>query len=133
MCELAMFGFDPVEFIIAKRQCIEFADLELQEFELRWIAAAGGPQAIECASGFCAGLRRCDHGLARRFAATVIVERIALHVDEQQWLALRLAEPFDQHFAKLAQLASIDRARSEERRVGKECVSTCRSRWSPSH
>src|SRR3546814_15330691 len=25
------------------------------------------------------------------------------------------------------------RVRSEERRVGKECVSTCRSRWSPSH
>src|SRR3546814_14852572 len=28
----------------------------------------------------------------------------------------------------------VDQAqRSEERRVGKECVSTCRSRWSPSH
>src|SRR3546814_5141526 len=27
-----------------------------------------------------------------------------------------------------AQLAGV---RSEERRVGKECVSTCRSRWSP--
>ena len=26
-----------------------------------------------------------------------------------------------------------DKARSEERRVGKECVSTCRSRWSPYH
>src|SRR3546814_13794555 len=25
------------------------------------------------------------------------------------------------------------RERSEERRVGKECVSTCRSRWSPCH
>src|SRR3546814_11334849 len=25
------------------------------------------------------------------------------------------------------------RARSEERRVGKECVSTCRSRWEPEH
>src|SRR3546814_16679336 len=24
-------------------------------------------------------------------------------------------------------------SRSEERRVGKECVSTCRSRWSPEH
>src|SRR3546814_16935551 len=24
-------------------------------------------------------------------------------------------------------------ARTEERRVGKECVHTCRSRWSPSH
>src|SRR3546814_19114709 len=30
-----------------------------------------------------------------------------------------------------AQIASA--ARSEERRVGKECVSTCRSRWSPYH
>src|SRR3546814_16667219 len=27
----------------------------------------------------------------------------------------------------------IAHARSEERRVGKECVSTCRSRWSPYH
>src|SRR3546814_12400412 len=26
-----------------------------------------------------------------------------------------------------------DILRSEERRVGKECVSTCRSRWSPYH
>src|SRR3546814_19738769 len=31
------------------------------------------------------------------------------------------------------QLPSADVARSEERRVGKECVSTCRSRWSPYH
>src|SRR3546814_1705098 len=27
----------------------------------------------------------------------------------------------------------VDSARSEERRVGKECVSTCRTRWSPYH
>src|SRR3546814_12191399 len=27
----------------------------------------------------------------------------------------------------------FDPARSEERRVGKECVRTCRSRWSPYH
>src|SRR3546814_14153788 len=27
----------------------------------------------------------------------------------------------------------LRRHRSEERRVGKECVSTCRSRWSPYH
>src|SRR3546814_3317605 len=30
------------------------------------------------------------------------------------------------HFSQIAR-------RSEERRVGKECVSTCRSRWSPYH
>src|SRR3546814_13932935 len=29
--------------------------------------------------------------------------------------------------------ASAIVVRSEERRVGKECVSTCRSRWSPYH
>src|SRR3546814_20475242 len=29
--------------------------------------------------------------------------------------------------------ASAIDERSEERRVGKECVSTCRSRWSPYH
>src|SRR3546814_14973614 len=28
---------------------------------------------------------------------------------------------------------STSTKRSEERRVGKECVSTCRSRWSPDH
>src|SRR3546814_4437247 len=27
----------------------------------------------------------------------------------------------------------VTELRSEERRVGKECVSTCRSRWSPYH
>src|SRR3546814_3088378 len=30
-------------------------------------------------------------------------------------------------------VALLRHGRSEERRVGKECVSTCRSRWSPYH
>src|SRR3546814_12741036 len=33
--------------------------------------------------------------------------------------------------AREAGAAGINMERSEERRVGKECVSTCRSRWSP--
>src|SRR3546814_2590971 len=34
----------------------------------------------------------------------------------------------------IGQVAGCSNAsRSEERRVGKECVSTCRSRWSPYH
>src|SRR3546814_14233899 len=32
-----------------------------------------------------------------------------------------------------AALIDLRPDRSEERRVGKECVSTCRTRWSPSH
>src|SRR3546814_13491502 len=35
------------------------------------------------------------------------------------------------HLSRDARL--VVEARSEERRVGKECVSTCRSRWSPYH
>src|SRR3546814_7274130 len=35
--------------------------------------------------------------------------------------------------ASIAHPAAAGTARSEERRVGKECVSTCRSRWSPYH
>src|SRR3546814_17786137 len=39
------------------------------------------------------------------------------------------------HIATQARSGMVRRlyGRSEERRVGKECVSTCRSRWSPSH
>src|SRR3546814_11643486 len=56
--------------------------------------------------------------------------------------AARLEPTYDakQNFANLSRfprlnqlLGGEDDVRSEERRVGKECVSTCRSRWSPSH
>ena len=38
------------------------------------------------------------------------------------------AQPTKQGFVYV-----FDRQRSEERRVGKECTSWCRSRWSPYH
>src|SRR3546814_6120680 len=37
------------------------------------------------------------------------------------------------HVAREFDVAAERHPRSEERRVGKECVSTCRSRWSPYH
>src|SRR3546814_14702452 len=49
----------------------------------------------------------------------------------------RLAELVDARWIDVCHDApaplSCFRLRSEERRVGKECVSTCRSRWSPEH
>src|SRR3546814_5809260 len=36
-------------------------------------------------------------------------------------------------FYRSTNRALVQNWRSEERRVGKECVSTCRSRWSPDH
>ena len=41
------------------------------------------------------------------------------------------AESSTRYF-KIAPLV-VDKSRSEERRVGKECVQPCRSRWSPYH
>src|SRR3546814_6107685 len=37
------------------------------------------------------------------------------------------------HVPALGPAQGLQGRRSEERRVGKECVSTCRSRWSPYH
>src|SRR3546814_16434229 len=66
-----------------------------------------------------------------------VVARLADHED-----AAHRAEIADRHGAasagllglvQIAQIGLVPFARSEERRVGKECVSTCRSRWSPYH
>src|SRR3546814_7092136 len=38
-----------------------------------------------------------------------------------------------QHKGAKIEWDDLNAERSEERRVGKECVSTCRSRWSPYH
>src|SRR3546814_17230830 len=52
---------------------------------------------------------------------------VALIADGYRWLAYLFLLIY------VAPLLTIGLWRSEERRVGKECVSTCRSRWSPYH
>src|SRR3546814_14611573 len=44
-----------------------------------------------------------------------------------------VAEALDRVSRDQVDVATFYKHRSEERRVGKECVSTCRSRWSPEH
>src|SRR3546814_10866032 len=52
--------------------------------------------------------------------------------DKLAFRARRMGEVYQYHRFSL-EPAWGNLARSEERRVGKECVSTCRSRWSPYH
>src|SRR3546814_20788553 len=46
-------------------------------------------------------------------------------------LDIMLEKPPAATIGEAAAIAEAAAARSEERRVGKECVSTCRFRWSP--
>src|SRR3546814_7826105 len=55
--------------------------------------------------------------------------RLARHGRHQQ----RVHGPVARLHAERPMHAQQAAERSEERRVGKECVSTCRSRWSPYH
>src|SRR3546814_5954009 len=69
------------------------------------------------------------------------LERQRLHPPRLERVMV-VARPLGMNLHAVAELAGMlvegrlepDVAqRSEERRVGKECVSTCRSRWSPYH
>src|SRR3546814_18280250 len=73
--------------------------------------------------------------LFREFGRATLVGTLGyshLEADERLFLyPKRRVE--DRYNASLAMTLRALRLRSEERRVGKECVSTCRYRWSPYH
>src|SRR3546814_4614172 len=55
------------------------------------------------------------------------------HLNSQQSaVAFQYAKVLE-HAMNVFGTQKLAEERSEERRVGKECVSTCRSRWSPYH
>src|SRR3546814_12941167 len=60
---------------------------------------------------------------------TAAAHRLGMHVSSHyHYPALHSGVDCMEHLG-----ATNRYGRSEERRVGKECVSTCRSRWSPYH
>src|SRR3546814_15109783 len=76
------------------------------------------------------------YGLASRLVALDDTSRLPEAIGILK--KVTLAEPdngsaWQQLAVAYGRTGDIGMARSEERRVGKECVSTCRSRWSPYH
>src|SRR3546814_5205888 len=69
--------------------------------------------------------------------ALAIVKQAAARVNRGHGLDSGLADAIEAAAAQVIAGRHDDQfplvIRSEERRVGKECVSTCRSRWSPYH
>src|SRR3546814_11778693 len=76
-----------------------------------------------------ADLQHAQHLRQRRFLVGDIAQaegdgdQVEARVGERQRLRVAL------HVLETAQVAAIGHPRSEERRVGNECVSTCRHRW----
>src|SRR3546814_15417746 len=66
---------------------------------------------------------------------TIMLERrvIGLCDDEPEGKDLAVKIEVDGEVRCFCKAKYEEAERSEERRVGKECVSTCRSRWSPFH
>src|SRR3546814_1892156 len=67
----------------------------------------------------------CSSDLAQIGDAAIV------HVQPEIQIVM-LQRQHQPHRARRLQVEKLH-FRSEERRVGKECVSTCRSRWSPYH
>src|SRR3546814_15567483 len=67
--------------------------------------------------------------------ATFHLQETELHYAVGRYMRYpRLAHSFEvEDVCGIVRLNYARRVRSEERRVGKECVSTCRSRWAPYH
>src|SRR3546814_17455041 len=82
---------------------------------------------IQLAPGFLINLAHFRHALFGLFGGEEASAVLILQLGE---LAHLLADLHRAEF-RAAHAAEMRRLRSEERRVGKECVSTCRSRWSP--
>src|SRR3546814_15576653 len=66
----------------------------------------------------------------------VHIRAAGFHADQKEHAMTAYSEEDEERFANEVEALpgwTLDPARSEESRVGKECVSTCRSRWSPDH
>src|SRR3546814_4063375 len=69
-----------------------------------------------------------DHGFPVSHVEEQGTEHVPILVHHPQTIAVEIPLPLQ---ALVEPVGHIRDERSEERRVGKECVSTCRSRWSP--
>src|SRR3546814_11524036 len=68
----------------------------------------------------------------RAIGKLVQEDEVALPLARPDMMQGQRVEPFGKP-RQFMIMGGEQAARSEERRVGKECVSTCRSRWSPYH
>src|SRR3546814_16110124 len=74
----------------------------------------------------------CSSDLLEVAAYARSSSRVSRNLKQAQFPSEKHLEAFDYRHKTTITKRQVS-TRSEERRVGKECVSTCRSRWSPYH
>src|SRR3546814_14028425 len=98
---------------------------DIAEIDIGAARIAHVEQAVGCEVDHdLAGHRQLRH--RRALGIACFCEQANMRSDDEV-VAILACEPGDYVAAEAVP------GRSEERRVGKECVSTCRSRWSPYH
>src|SRR3546814_17837643 len=106
------------DFIIAA----DTARFGQPEIKLGVAPSMGGSQRLTRAVGKAKAMEMCLTGRMMNAREAESANLVARVVPESELLA-----------DALSTAATMAAMRSEERRVGKECVSTCRSRGSPYH
>src|SRR3546814_5185643 len=103
-----------------------------RSFEGKLALVTGASRGIGAAIAEALGRERAHVVLTARTASGLedVEERIHAAGGSATIAPLDLTD--GESIGRLAKAVG-ERWRSEERRVGKECVSTCRSRWSPYH
>src|SRR3546814_16691279 len=86
-----------------------------------WVAALGMVRAVAMSFGTTKSASAEEIVFAEQFGLAYL-----------PLIVMREYKLVAKHAAKNG-IDDVEVKRSEERRVGKECVSTCRSRWSPCH
>src|SRR3546814_2403864 len=84
-----------------------------------------------CSSDLSKGLERRYHRSAHQ--AALLLQPRAQCLSAARANELLIPQPEARTAKQRQSQREARETRSEERRVGKECVSTCRSRWSPYH
>src|SRR3546814_15774990 len=104
-----------------------------------WSSDVCSSDLIEASSHRLIGVQVVAPGAGELIQAAALAIRARMTVQElaeQLFPYLTMVEGLKlaaQTFSKNVKLLSCCAGRSEERRVGKECVRKCRSRWSPDH
>src|SRR3546814_19485494 len=102
------------------------SDVCSSDLQRRWATtAAGRLSALPCRPR----IGSCDPSITRRSRRCCAIAP-PLRFSALAWSA-RSGENERSFYTEGARVVSKQEERSEERRVGKECVSTCRSRWLP--